>query len=105
MSDDVYGDLPEWLLNDLDSVEPLVKNWVDEQGGLPSYIKRIKKHLVAKGFSESHAIAVAVNAARRMCSSGDVNWPGIQQVNPGSRAEACAAIARWNAMRARARAS
>lgn len=80
-------------------------NWVDDVGGLPKYIKRISKHLRAKGMTESHAIATAVNAAKKMCSTGDLNFPGAQQVNPGSRAEACAAIADWEAKKARARAS
>lgn len=79
-------------------------NWVEEQGGLPKYIERIAVHLVGKGMSTSHAIATAVNATKKMCSSGDLNWPGLQQVNPGSRAEACAAVARWEAMKAAARA-
>lgn len=79
-------------------------NWVEEQGGLPRYIERIALHLKAKGMPTSRAIATAVNAAKRMCSSGDLNWPGLQNVNPGSRAEACAAVARWNAMKAAAKA-
>lgn len=62
---------------------------------LPSYIKRIANHLKAKGMSQSHAIASAVNAAKKMCSSGDLNFPGSQDVNPGSRAQACAAVAEW----------
>lgn len=62
---------------------------------LPPYIKRIEKHLVKKGMTKSHAIATAVNAAKKMCSTGDLNFPGSQQVNPGSRAEACAAVAQW----------
>ena len=45
-----------------------------------------------------------VNAAKKMCATGDLNWPGLQNVNPGSRAEACAAVSRWNAMKASARA-
>jgi hypothetical protein len=77
-------------------------NWVDQQGGLPSYIKRIEKHLERKGMSKSHAIATAVNVAKKMCATGDVNWPGSQQVNAGSRAEACAAVARWEQMKAAA---
>lgn len=81
------------------------RNWVEQQGGLPSYIKRIARHLQRKGMSKSRAIATAVNAAKKMCRTGDTNWPGKQQVNPGSRAEACAAVRQWNAMRARARAS
>lgn len=77
-------------------------NWVDQQGGLPSYISRIEKHLERKGMSKSHAIATAVNVAKKMCATGDTNWPGFQQVNAGSKADACAAVARWNAMKAAA---
>lgn len=62
---------------------------------LPPYIKRIKKHLQQKGMNEGRAIATAVNAAKKMCRTGDLNFPGSQQVNPGSRAEACAAVAQW----------
>lgn len=79
-------------------------NWVDDVGGLPRYIKRIAQHLQRKGMTQSHAIAVAVNAAKRMCSTGDVNFPGRQQVNAGSRAEACAAVAEWERKKAEAKA-
>jgi hypothetical protein len=71
------------------------QNWVAKAGGLPKFIKRISKHLRAKGMDESRAIATAVNAAKKMCSTGDLNFPGHQSVNPGSRAEACAAVAEW----------
>lgn len=80
-------------------------NWVEKAGGLPAYIKRIAKHLQKKGMSESHAIATAVNAAKKMCATGDLNFPGKQSVNPGSRAEACAAVASWEAKKAKAKAS
>lgn len=66
---------------------------------LPRYIKRIAKHLKKKGMEAGHAIASAVNAAKKMCSTGDLNFPGLQQVNPGSKAEACAAVAQWKADR------
>ncbi|MGW1838567.1 hypothetical protein [Streptomyces sp. NPDC002067] len=80
-------------------------NWVEKAGGLPKYIKRIAKHLQGEqGYTESRAIATAVNAAKKMCSSGDLNFPGKQSVNPGSRAEACAAVADWEAKKARSRA-
>ena len=82
-------------------------NWVTE---LPaplrtawhrSWIYRAAKHLAAeKGMTVGRAIAVAVNAARRGCSSGDLNFKGLQQVNAKSRAEMCAAVATWNAMKA-----
>jgi hypothetical protein len=80
------------------------ENWVDKVGGLPDYIDRIAVHLVEKGMSRSHAIAVAVNAAKRMCATGDLNFPGSQNVNPGSRAEACKAVAEWEAKKAKSHA-
>ena len=75
-------------------------NWVEKAGGLPDYIERIAVHLKRKGKTTSHAIAIAINAAKKMCATGDLNWPGLQQVNPGSKAQACAAVARWTAMKA-----
>jgi len=70
---------------------------------LPPYIKRIKKHLEEKGMATGRAIATAVNAAKKMCATGDLNFPGSQQVNPGSRAQACAAVAQWKKDRPGAR--
>jgi hypothetical protein len=82
------------------------KNWVEEQGGLPRYIERIAIHLVNdRGFTVCHAVATAVNASLTSCRTGDVKqWPGFQNINPGSRAEACAAAAEWEAKKAAARA-
>lgn len=80
------------------------ENWVDKVGGLPDYIDRIAVHLVEKGMSRSHAIATAVNAAKKMCATGDVNFPGHQDVNPGSRAEACKAVAEWEKKKAQSHA-
>ena len=80
-------------------------NWVDDTGGLPSYIKRISQHLQKKGKTEGEAIAIAVNAVKKMCSTGDLNFPGAQTVNAASREEACAAVAEWEEKKARARAS
>ena len=75
-------------------------NWVEDAGGLPPYIKRIQKHLEKKGMDESRAIATAVNVVKKMCATGDTNFPGSQQVNAGSRAEACAAVADWEKKKA-----
>lgn len=85
--------------------KPGKSNWVDKTGGLPSYIERIAKHLhYEKGMPIGRAIATAVNAAKKMCATGDLNFPGRQTLNVGSRAQACKAVAEWNAKRAAARA-
>jgi hypothetical protein len=89
--------------------KPGVSNWVEKYNALgdpkTNMINRIAQHLQGKGKGESESIAIAVNAARRMCESGDTNFKGIQQVNAASRAEACAAVAKWDAARARAKAT
>jgi hypothetical protein len=81
------------------------QNWVQKAGGLPKYIDRIRKHLEKKAMDTSRAIATAVNVAKKMCATGDLQFPGLQHVNPGSRAEACSAVADWNAKRAKSKAS
>lgn len=78
------------------------KNWVEKAGGLPDYIDRIAVHLHDKGMPIGQSIATAINAAKKMCSTGDLNWPGLQSVNTGSRAQACAAVADWEAKKAKA---
>lgn len=77
-------------------------NWVEKAGGLPDYIDRIAVHIHEKGAPISVAIATAINAAKKMCATGDLNWPGLQSVNMGSKAEACAAVAEWEAKKASA---
>lgn len=80
-------------------------NWVERVGGFPpgNWIYRAAKHLHADaGYSVGRAIAVAINAARKGCATGDLNFPGSQQVNAKSRAEMCAAVAQWEAMKAKA---
>lgn len=51
----------------------------------------------------SHAIATAVNAVKKMCATGELNYPGHQKVNPVSKAEACRAVAEWEGKKAKAR--
>lgn len=91
-------------LETLDDLTDETYNWVEDVGGLPGYIKRISKHLREKGMDQSRAIATAVNVAKKMCATGDVNFPGNQQVNAKSRAQACADVAEWEQKKARAHA-
>jgi hypothetical protein len=62
-------------------------------------VNRIVRHLVAKGMSCSHAIATAINAVKKGGATGDVNWPGVQQMNKGSQAEYAAAAGHWQSMK------
>lgn len=87
--------------------KPGKTNWVENAGGLPDYIKRIAEHVKGKnpGWDDGRAIAVAVNSAKKMCASGDTNLPGAQTVNAGSKAEACAAVASWEAKKGKGKVS
>lgn len=70
--------------------KPGVTNWVEEQGGLPSFIERVAKHIQADGgLSESHSIAAAV----KQCRDGRFGAKGL------------AAYAEFRAKAAAARAS
>lgn len=77
------------------------KNWVENAGGLPLYIRRIANHLHAKGHPIGQSIAIAVNVVKKMCATSDLNWPGIQHANPKSQAMACKAVAEWEEKKAR----
>lgn len=82
------------------------QNWVDRVGGLPKLIERVAIHIMENGRPREEAIPAAINWVKWICTTGDVkNFPGVQSVNAPSRAEACAAVAEWEAMKARARAS
>lgn len=74
-------------------------NWVEKAGGLPSYIKRIAKHLhYEKGKDVSTSIAIAVSQCKQICATGRGNFG---PVNAKARAEACKAVAEWEAKKAR----
>lgn len=103
-------DVPSSALPGLERV-PGKQNWIEN---LPapmraawhrSIIYRSAKHIAAKGRPVGMAIAFAKNWAQHICDTGDVKqFPGLQQVKPTSRAEACAAVALWESMRAAAKA-
>lgn len=89
------------------------KNWIEKTttGHLPTYIRRVADHLMAKGMAESHAIAVAVNVVKKWCRGGaggnpadGLNWPKTQHVTPKTRAQGCADVAHWETKRAETRA-
>lgn len=80
------------------------ENWVDKAGGLPRYIERIAKHVhYEHGKSIGTAIAIAVGTVRRWCHGGEVAASakgGVSKthgVSPKTKAQACAAVAEWEA--------
>jgi hypothetical protein len=77
------------------------KNWVSDAGGLPPILRGVTRHLMAQGYDESRAIATAVNWAKKMCATGRA-FGGRVEVGADARAQACAAVARWEAMKAAA---
>lgn len=83
-------------------------NWVEQVGGLPDYIERIAKHLhYEQGYPISRAIAAAVNTVKRWARGGTVaphGDPNGKHVSPATAAKAAAALAEWEAKKARARA-
>jgi len=98
------------VVSKIDSRAPLDrspnKNWVENAGGLPMYIRRIANHLhQEKGMEIGRSIATAVNVVKKMCASGDLNFPGKQSANAGSRSEACSAVREWEQKKASARVS
>lgn len=72
---------------------------------MPRLYHRIHDHLKKKGFTDQQAWAIATNAVRKGCLSGDTNWPGKQEMGAISRARYCAAYAEWQKNRAKANAS
>lgn len=70
------------------------QNWVDKAGGLPEYICQVAKALVRGGKSVSVAISIAVSRCKVWAAGGG-------GVNPDTRAKAAAAIAQWEAKKAK----
>lgn len=69
-------------------------NWVEKAGGLPGYICNIAKDVMEKGHPKGSAIAIAVGTVKRWARGGD-------NVTAKTRAKAAAAVAAWEALKAR----
>lgn len=73
------------------------KNWVDDAGGLPRYIRMVAHALIRQGHTPSSAIAIAVATMKKWAAGGG-------DVTPKVRAAAAAAVAQWEAKKAGAHA-
>lgn len=79
-----------------------LKNWVEKNGGLPTYINSIATAILRTNpsWSISRVIATAVNMVKRMCAGGSTAI--VKKVGPAVKAAACKALASWNAKKAAA---
>jgi hypothetical protein len=73
------------------------KNWVENAGGLPKYIEDIALALIRDhGMTREHAIPVAINRVKKWAA-------GVGDVKPDTRAKAAAALAEWEALKAKSK--
>lgn len=73
------------------------KNWVENAGGLPRYIRMVAHAMMRKGRPRSVAIRLAIGIVR--------NWATHENVSPKVKAAAIKAMAEWEAKKAKARVS
>jgi hypothetical protein len=71
------------------------KNWVENAGGLPKFIEDIAIALIRDhGMTRSRAIATAVNRVKKWAA-------GVGDTKPDTKAKAAAAVAQWEALKAK----
>lgn len=72
------------------------KNWVENNGGLPPYIRKIARAVEKTGRPLSQAIEIAIGKVKDWAAGGD-------NVTPKTQAKAAAALAAWTALKGRAK--
>lgn len=79
-----------------------LKNWVEKNGGLPTYINSIATAILRTkpSWSISRVIATAVNMVKRMCAGQSTAI--VKKVSAAVKAAACKAVAQWNSKKAAA---
>lgn len=70
------------------------KNWVENAGNLPPYIRKLARAIEKDGHSLSSAIAIAISRAKAWAAGGD-------DVDADTRAKAAKAVAQWEALKAK----
>lgn len=74
------------------------KNWVENAGGLPSYIERIAKHIHYEGGKDiSTAISMAISQVKKWAAGGG-------GVSAKTQALAAKALAQWEALKGKSKA-
>lgn len=70
------------------------KNWVENSGGLPPYIRKLARAIERSGKPLSSAIAIAISRTKKWAAGGD-------NVDADTRAKSAKAIAQWEALKAK----
>jgi 2'-5' RNA ligase len=76
-------------------------NWIEKQGGLPNYICQVARAVARGGKSLESAIPIAISTMKHWAAGGNHNG---KKVSPAVQARAAAALAEWEAKRAKAHA-
>lgn len=70
------------------------KNWVENAGGLPPYVRKLARAIAKNGHSLDSAIAIAISRVKSWAAGGG-------DVNPDTRAKAVKALAQWEKLKAK----
>lgn len=70
------------------------KNWVENAGGLPPYVRKVARGIMKSGKTKSQAIAIAISRMKKWAAGGD-------DVDADTRAKAAKAVAQWEAAKAK----
>ena len=70
------------------------KNWVENSGQLPPYIRKLARAIEKDGHSLSEAIAIAISQVKRWAKGGE-------DVDADTRAKAAKAVAQWEKLKAK----
>jgi hypothetical protein len=81
-------------------------NWVARNGGLPSYIRAVTRGIEKSGHSFSESLSMAISVMH-IWATGHNPWSKDHKghVTPAVQAKATAALAEWEALKAKAHAS
>ncbi len=70
------------------------KNWVENAGGLPPYVRKLARGIMKSGKSKEQAIAIAISRVKKWAAGGD-------DVDADTRAKSAKAAAQWEATKAK----
>lgn len=72
------------------------KNWVENAGGLPPYVRKLARAIAKRGKSLDSAIAIAISRVKAWAAGGG-------DVDADTRAKAVKALAQWEALKAKSK--